>query len=275
MSLFDELQQLMVEYGFRPEHRFSQHFVIDERLIAKMVECAELGSKDTVLEIGSGTGFLTEALLEHCKVIGIEYDPVLARVLQEEFDANKNFFLVEGDFLGIEKPEFSKVVAFPPYSISSEIMLKLFAFGFEKAVLVFQREFVEKLVAEPGFLEYNYISALCRVSYDPEVVIHNISPRSFYPKPEAYSSLVVLDAKKRQPKIKDYGGFVFFVKSVFRFRNKNLSNAMKSCRAEFESKLKITEKKTAKALEETGLAGKKVYLLEPEEMLVLFTRISR
>ncbi len=273
MSLFDELQQLMVEYRFRPEQKFSQHFVIDERLIAKMLEEAQLTEKDRVLEIGSGTGFLTEALLEHCKVVGVENDSMLATVLRGQFPDNKNFTFIEGDFLAVEKPRFNKVVALPPYAISTEIMLRLFGFGFGKAVLVFQREFVGKLVAEPGFFEYNYLSVLSRIFYDAKVPIYNISPKSFYPKPEAYSSLVALTAKKKQPKVKDFAKFVVFLKNVFRFRNKNISNALESCRKELAQKLGADEKKVQKALEGEELAGKKVYLIEPEEFLELFNKL--
>ncbi len=274
MPLFDELQQLMLTHRFRPEQKFSQHFVIDERLIKKMVECAELKSKDVVLEIGSGTGTLTEALLEHCKVIGVEHDEVLAQILREEFSGSRNFALAESDFLKIEKPKSNKVVALPPYAISTEIMLKLFGFGFEKAVLVFQREFVDKLVAEPGFYEYNYLSVLSSLLYDAQVPIYNISPKSFYPKPEAYSSLVVLTAKKKQPKIKDFKKFILFLKSIFRFKNKNLKNALKSCAKELESRGGINEKKALKALEKSKISAEKVYLIEPGQLLEFFKKIA-
>ncbi len=274
MSLFDELQQLMLDHRFRPEQRFSQHFVIDERLIEKMIECAELKGKDRVLEIGSGTGFLTEALLEHCKVVGVEQDALLCTLLREELGKSKNFELIESDFLKIEKPKFNKVVSLPPYAISTEIMLKIFGFGFEKAVLVFQREFVDKLMAQPGYYEYNYLSVFTGIFYNAEVVIYNISPKSFYPKPEAYSSLVVLTAKKKQPKLKDYKAFVLFIKNIFRFKNKNLSNALHCCRKELEGKLGFSEKQIAKALKNFKQASQKVYLLEPEELLEFFESLK-
>lgn len=275
MSLFSELQELMIKYRFRPDMRFSQHFIIDENLLSRMVDAAQLKKSDVALEIGCGTGFLTKALLERCKVIGVENDRILAAILREQFGGNKKFLLLEEDFLELKKPRFNKVVALPPYGISTEIILKLYSFGFEAALLVFQREFVEKLVAEPGFYEYNYLSVLTRMQYNVSVLVRNISPMSFYPKPEAYSSLVLLTAKKKQPRVKEYVKLAFFVKSIFRFRNKNLSNALRSCISDLQSKLGVSEKKIFSMLRETGLQKEKVYLLSHEDILKLFTEISR
>jgi len=66
MTLFSELQQLMIDHRFRPSQRFSQNFIIDENLINKMIETASLKKSDVVLEIGSGTGSLTQFLLKNC-----------------------------------------------------------------------------------------------------------------------------------------------------------------------------------------------------------------
>ncbi len=271
MDLFSELQGLMSEHRFSPEKRFGQHFIIDEGLLEIMVKEAGLKQADVVLEIGCGTGFLTSKLLEKCKVVGVENDKKMAEILRQKFRGNKGFALIEGDFLSAKLPKFNKVVSLPPYNISTEIMMRLFAEKFEKAVIVFQKEFVEKLVALPGFWDYNYVSALTSVFFKPKVLIHNLSPKVFFPKPESFSSLVVLDARKR-PRVK-FAEFAHFLKNLFRYKNKNLSNALEFSMR--DSGIKLKEKELQKIVDGSGLGTEKVSLIEGQGLLKLFNSLSR
>ncbi len=225
MSLFAELNSLMVKYRFRPRKSNSQHFVLDERLIQRMVDSAGLKKQDTVLEIGAGCGFLTRELLKHCSVVAVESDPALAELLRSELPQEK-LTVVEGNFLDAKLPEFNKVVSLPPYAVSTDITYRLLELGFESAVLVFQREFAEKLVAEPGFSEYCALSVMVNYFSEPELLIGNISPKSFFPAPQTFSSLVRMYSKKRFGTAADEHAFREFVQSIFRFRNKNTSNAL-------------------------------------------------
>lgn len=275
MSLFPRLQSLMVSRRFRPNARLSQNFCIDERLLSKMVEVASLKKDDVVLEIGPGTGFLTEKLLEKCRVVAVEKDGKMAELLSELFSGNKGFSLAHADFLESELPEFNKIVALPPYSISDDIMLRVFAARPETAVLVFQREFAEKLAAFPGLKEYSYLSVLTNLIFESSVAIHNIAPMCFFPKPESYSSLLVLDLRKKQPEIKDFAGFIFFLKQVFRFKNKALRNAVQNCSPELSKRFGVNPEKLEKLANSYQHASSKVNLLEPEEFLGLFRKISQ
>ena len=83
MELFKELQNQMHTYRFRPDRRIGQNFIIDGSVIEKMIIAAELKENDIVLEVGPGTGFLTEKLLKHCKVIAVELDDALAELLRD------------------------------------------------------------------------------------------------------------------------------------------------------------------------------------------------
>ena len=269
-----QLQQDMLDYRFRPSPRFGQNFIVDENLLARMVDAAGLKKTDVVLEIGCGTGFLTEMLLRHCKVVGVENDESLVELLREKFGGGKGFTLVGESFLAAELPKFTKVVALPPYNISSEIMLRLFECRFEKAVLVFQREFVEKMTALPGFKEHGHLSVLTDLLFKPMVLIQNISPKAFYPKPSTYSSLVVLEPKKTLVPAKDIPLFISFTKNVFRYKNKNLSNSLKNCFREMNGKARTTRELEA-FIEKKGLADLKTNLLSTEELVGVFTRISR
>ncbi|HIH09770.1 MAG TPA: ribosomal RNA small subunit methyltransferase A [Candidatus Diapherotrites archaeon] len=275
MPLFSDLNDQMAKYRFRPDQRFGQNFAINEPLLERMVELADLNAKDTVLEIGCGTGFLTEKLVKKCKVIGYELDRNLAGLLRGRFKDEKNFRLIEEDIVFAKLPKFTKVVSLPPYNISTQVMLKLISSKamFERAVLVFQTEFCEKLTAEPGFPDYNYLSVLARLSFDPKIALKNISPASFFPKPESYSSVIVLQ-RRDAPKVAQSGDFIFFIKNLFRYKNKNLSNALSNCLSQVR-RLGIKDEKMRKALENSGIGDEKVSLLEPEIFAELFSRISR
>lgn len=264
----------MAEYRFMPRRGMSQNFIINEWLIDKMVEYAALEKSDRVLEIGSGTGFLTRKLLEHCSVIGFEKDEKMAKILADKLGSSKNFTLQHEDFLSAKIPKFNKVVSLPPYNISSDLIIKLFTTAPQKVVLVLQREFVEKVTALPGFMDYNYISVLTALRFEPEVVMSNVSPRSFYPAPESFSSMVVLNAKKDSPQIKDTKMFVFFLKNLFRYKNKSLSNAMKNSLPSIATKMKVDAKKADKTIQSSGLESEKLSTIEPEIFAELFNRIS-
>jgi 16S rRNA (adenine1518-N6/adenine1519-N6)-dimethyltransferase len=273
MSLFSKLQSLMINYRFRPNEKLSQNFCIDERLLVKMVDSAFLKKNDVVLEIGAGTGFLTEKLLEKCKVIAVEKDDTLADLLSKNFSNNKNFVLAHNDFLDLKTLKFNKIVALPPYALSDDIMLKIFSYRPEIVVIVFQREFVRKLAAFPGLKEYSYLSVLTNLIFDSNVLIENISPMSFFPKPSSYSSLLCLVLRKKQPEVKNFFDFIFFLKQIFRFKNKSLRNAINNAYPELHKKFKIDPNKIDELLGSCYYASKKVNLLEPEEFLDLFRKI--
>lgn len=271
MTLFSDLQQLMIDHRFRPKKKLAQHFIISEELIERMLKEADLKPNDTVLEIGPGVGFLTQFLLEKSEVIGVELDEEMNEVLEKRFSKNKNFKLLKGNFLETKTPKFNKIVSFPPYHISRDIMVKLFGEKFDVALLVFQREFCEKLLAEPGFKEYSYLSVLSDYLYEKEILIYNISPKSFYPKSEAYSSLLKLTRKKNVKSIKDFQKFALFVKNLFRYKNKDLSNSLKHCLKETD--FKVDYDKSLQIIQEAELDGIKTYLLSTQDFLLIFKKI--
>jgi 16S rRNA (adenine1518-N6/adenine1519-N6)-dimethyltransferase len=226
MELVSELNNLMVKYRFRPNKKMAQLFVVDPHVIDDMVEAAELSPHDTVLEIGAGTGFLTRELQKKCRVIAVEIDDALFELLERELPS-ENLELVHGNFLEARLPEFNKVVALPPYTISSGIMHRLFELQPELCVLVFQKEFVEKLLAKPGFTEYNAISVLTHYHFGVAKV-KRVPAHCFFPKPNADSAMVKLSTSSECGRAKNEEHFRLFVKSVFRFQNKNIENAVKN-----------------------------------------------
>jgi 16S rRNA (adenine1518-N6/adenine1519-N6)-dimethyltransferase len=268
MSLFEELNQLMVKYRFRPNRKLAQLFVVDSEAIQQVVEAADLKSTDVVLEIGAGTGFVTRELQKKCRVIAVELDDSLFRLLSGELPKG-NLELVHGNFLDLNLGKFNKVVSFPPYTIASGIIYRLLETGFEKAVLVFQAEFAERLAAKPGFFEYNALSVLAQYFCNVNV-LQKIHASSFFPSPRVDSVVVLLSWKKRKKTVNDAKKFKKFVQSLFRFSNKNLCNALEKSYQFICPGLKISRKEFEKKICEIKFGNVKVKLISCDEFVEIF-----
>lgn len=276
MDLFSELNNLMFKYGFAPSRKMAQNFVISPVLLEKMVKAADLKKTDTVLEVGAGAGFLTRELLKHSKVIAVELDNALCKLLKKEYSKeieSKKLVLIEGNFLEKKLPEFNKVVSLPPYTISSPLLFKLLEHRIEKAVLVFQREFVLKCLSKPGFREFCPLAVLIDYYFDSRVLVDKVSPESFFPNPKSFSALMVLSGKKGVREIKKIGLFTLFLKTVFRYKNKNLSNALMTSYPFLKQQLKLTKKEFEKKVMELHQKDLKVYLVETSEFTQIFKKL--
>ncbi len=170
-----------------------QHVMVDKRYLYKMIRYAELSFNDVVLEVGCGTGRLTRLLLKSVeKVYGIEVDDRMVRYLQKRFDdeiKSGRFVLIHGDALKVEFPRFDKFVASIPYQISSPLTFKLLKHDFKLAVVTYQKEFAERLVAKPGSKKYGRLSVVSR-AYCRAEIMDTIPPKAFKPRPKVESAIV-------------------------------------------------------------------------------------
>lgn len=273
MSILNELHSLMVKYRFRPSRKMGQHFMVKESVLAQMVELAELGSADTVLEIGAGTGFLTRELQKHCSVVAVELDERLCMLLENELP-KENLQLVKGDFLAVELPSFNKVVSLPPYSKSSAIMFRLFQCPFELAVLVFQREFAERLLALPGFVEYNALSVLAQYRFDVKMQ-QRVQASAFFPTPEGDSCIVKMVKTERHGKVLDEAAFTVFIKSIFRYQNKNLRNALVHSFPFIKKEMRLNEAKFKEKIAGLQMQEVKVNLISVKEFVQIFNELVK
>jgi len=173
----------------------AQHILVDKRVLRRIVSYANLSRKDIVLEVGCGTGNLTSYLLKHSgRLYGIEKDKRFVKMLKERFSDeidNGKFVLMEGDALKIEWPSFDKFVSNIPYKISSELTFRLFKTGFKLAVVMYQREFAERLVAREGSKKYGRLSVTAK-AFSRAEILEIVSPNSFRPKPRVESAIVRL-----------------------------------------------------------------------------------
>ncbi|MEM0360039.1 MAG: 16S rRNA (adenine(1518)-N(6)/adenine(1519)-N(6))-dimethyltransferase RsmA [Candidatus Diapherotrites archaeon] len=270
MSLFLELNNLMVKYRFRPEKKLGQHFIVNEGVIEKMVSAANLGPKDRVLEIGAGTGFLTRRLLEKSSVLAFEKDERLCELLLKELEQER-LELHCSDYLAEKGLEYNKTVSFPPYFLSKKIVLKVLEEKPELCVMVFQREFADKLLALPGFEEYSALSALAQYHYRIED-LGTIQAKRFFPKPKSDSGIIAMHRIERKEKSSNDEGFAHFVDEVFRHKNKNLSNALQDSKGFLSARANIKAVEVEK-FKDTK-AKRKVFCMEVEELVSLYNSLA-
>jgi len=193
--------------------------MIDKNLIRKICDYADLKDDEIVLEIGAGTGNLTTELSKRCrKVIAIERDERLVNFLIKRFKDDSKVNIIKGDAIKISFPEFDKIVANLPYSISRKITEKILTHKFNTAILVEQKEFAEKLITKPKTTNYRAISVIVQASSDVEILDY-IGRNVFFPVP-AIDSVIVKVVQKFPAEEK----FIKFVKEMFNRRNKILRN---------------------------------------------------
>ncbi|CAD1478422.1 unnamed protein product, partial [Heterotrigona itama] len=208
-----------------------QHILKNPLVIQSMVEKAALRPTDVVLEIGSGTGNMTVKLLDKAKkVIACELDIRMVAELQKRVQGTpyqSKLQIMIGDILKTDLPFFDLCVANIPYQISSPLVFKLLLHRplFRCAVLMFQREFAERLVAKPGDKLY------CRLSINTQLLarvdlLMKVGKNNFRPPPKVESNVVRIEPRNPPPPI-NYQEWDGLTRIVFVRKNKTLSAAFK------------------------------------------------
>lgn len=222
-----------------------------------------------MLEIGAGVGNLTERLARKAqKVIAIELDPPLVRILHDRFDAVKNIEIIAGDALKVDFPKFDKVVSNLPYSISSEITFKLLRHKFKLGILMYQYEFAARMVSPPNCKDYSRLTV--DTCYFAEASILMKVPKSaFQPVPEVDSAVIRLLPRPAPFEVKDQAFFMDFVAAVFSQRRKKLKNAILN----MNHVLKIPSIKEVIVRLPEDMMSKRAENLTPEELAKVANRI--
>ncbi len=248
---------------------FDQHFLIDPDYLDRIVAAADLRPEDVVLEIGAGIGNLTERLARKArKVIAVELDPTLVRVLHDRFDEVENIKIIAGDALKIDFPEFDKVVSNLPYSISSEITFKLLRHKFKLGILMYQYEFAVRMVSLPNCKDYSRLTVDTCYFADASILM-KVPKSAFQPTPEVDSAVVKLVPRPAPFEVKDQAFFMDFVAAVFSQRRKKLRNAILNT----NHVLKIPEIKEIIARLPEDLMSKRAENLSPEELAQVANQI--
>ena len=258
-------------YNFLPKKRLGQNFTVNSEILEKLVAHASLSKNDVVLEIGAGFGFLTNLLSKKCKkVIAVEIDPHLVKFLTKELNGLTNVDLIEGDILNISIPKFSKVVAAPPYSISSPLLFRLLENEFNSAVLILQKEFAERLGASVGTKNYGRISV--NIYYRAEIeLLETISRKNFYPQPDVDSKIVHLKPRAPPFYVENESTFFEVVRTLFTQRNKKVRNVLIS----LLKKRKINPKEAIEFADSIVYSEKRVQQLTPEDFGILTNELLK
>jgi ribosomal RNA small subunit methyltransferase A len=275
MDLLSELNRLISVYGFRPRKKLSQFFLIDKKVIEKMIELAELKQTDRALEVGAGTGFISREIIKHCPLTAVELDETLALVLEKEL-SNKNLKVIQGNFLSqdFKGKKFTKVISAVPYHLSSQIISRIISMNPEKAVLLLQEEFADKLTSKPFYLNYSATTVLVKHFFKVKKSF-KISPEAFFPKPNCFSSIVVMDSKNIKMPLTKQEQFTKFIKTLFRFKNKTLSNALKTSFQFLKEDLNLKEKEFLTKIQALKFKDERVCGLEGEDFLNALNELTK
>jgi len=227
MSLLEKTKLLLRRYRIFPKKSLGQNFIVDSSIFNVVADYASLNQADVVLDVGAGLGFLTRFLAGRCKtVLAVELDARLVKVLREQLKNLSNVRIIKGDVLKTEIPKFNKVVSIPPYHISSSLLLWLFNKSFDCAVLIFQKEFAERLIAHVGSEHYGWLTVVAYYHVEVEL-LDNVPRWMFHPQPEVDSVIVRLKPKKPPPfTLKSKEFFRRLTRALFTHRNRIVKNAV-------------------------------------------------
>ncbi|MBI2963995.1 MAG: 16S rRNA (adenine(1518)-N(6)/adenine(1519)-N(6))-dimethyltransferase RsmA [Deltaproteobacteria bacterium] len=233
-SLHRRTREGLAALGVRPRRRLGQSFLVDPRVVARIVAEANVAGR-TVVEIGPGLGALSEALAEGAARLDlVEIETRLAERLREQFRGRPQVRVLAADALRVDYEALvgagprALVVANLPYSVGSQILLRLIEAraGFERLVVMLQREVAERLVARPGSKAYGTIT-LWTALYGRAELLFRVSPAAFVPRPKIESAVVsiALDVEPRVA-LADEQHFRTVVRAAFAQRRKMLRAAL-------------------------------------------------
>ena len=236
MQTLSEIRALLAEHGLKPRRRLGQNFLHDKNLLGRLVEAAGISPGDLVVEVGPGTGTLTEALLEHgAAVVACEIDPGLAAIVRQRFGSRLE--LIEGDCLGsgrrLSEPlrqalagRSFRLVANLPFQAAGTLIVTLLAHHREchGQFVTIQREVAQRLTASPGTKAYGALSVI--VGALAEVtVIATLPPACFWPRPKVSSAMVAISPRPEHG-IDDPDDLASFATALFGKRRKKLGTIL-------------------------------------------------
>lgn len=230
--------EIIQKYQFAFQKKFGQNFLIDGRVLEKIIAAAEITEEDMVLEIGPGIGTMTQYLAEQARqVVAVEIDKNLIPILEETLKDYKNITVINEDILKLNIGELAekynqgkpiKVVANLPYYITTPIIMGLFESNVPIAniTVMVQKEVAERMQAGPGTKDYGALSLAVQYYASPYIVA-NVPPNCFMPRPKVGSAVIRLTKHQTPPvKVKDEKLLFRLIRASFNQRRKTLQNGL-------------------------------------------------
>jgi len=271
MSLLQKTRLLFRLYKFSPRKRFGQSFLVDNYLLQRLLFYASVSDSDVVLEVGAGLGFLTCLLAQKCrKVVAVEIDAKLIKILKEQLRDLRNVELIEGNVLKVSIPSFNKVVSTPPYSISSPLLFWLLERNFDCAVLAFQKEFAERLNASVNSKDYSRLTVSTHYRADVELLDY-VPKELFYPPPDVDSTIVRLKPRKPPFSVANKELFFGLVQALFTQRNRKVRKSV----IPFLQRQGFGREEALKITNSLLFRDKRVRELAPEDIGAIANEITR
>lgn len=278
-SLSKITKNILNQHGITLNKNLGQNYLIDKNKRNQIIGFGDVDKNDVVLEIGTGIGTLTIELAKKAKkVIAIEQDENICKILTERLKDEKidNVELINDDALKVDFPKFNKIISNLPYQISSPITFKFLEYDFDLAILMYQKEFADRMNGEVGSKNYSRLSAMLYFKCNVETLT-NVSAESFIPKPKIDSTVVKLTPKENRISDADFKIYSNFTKALFQHRNKKIKNALIDSRHIINNIDKKILKKRLNAIEDDELneyLSKRVVELTPEEILFLSKKLN-
>ncbi len=232
-----ELKRFLARHGFVLKKGLGQNFLIDERVLDKIVEASGISERDGVLEIGPGAGVLTQRLAARAgKVVAVEKDAALQPLLAESLRAFARVEVVYADVLDVDLQELwarfagcprVHVVANLPYYVTTPILFHILeaAVPVNNILVMVQKEVADRLAAAPGRKEYGALSVMVQYRAEVERIV-SVPPSSFLPPPGVESVVVRLSCRPPRHPVRHLPDLRRVVRAAFATRRKTLANAL-------------------------------------------------
>ena len=231
---------------FKAKKSLGQNFLVDKNILRLIANSTRIEKNDEILEIGPGTGNLTEFLVKKKpkKIYLIEKDENLVNLLKNKFSESLN--IINEDILKFSKNSFlnSKSIIFGnlPYNISSQILVKFIInknkFKFKKLIFMFQKELADRILAKVNSSNYGRLSILANWKFNIEKII-DIKPNSFLPKPKVSSSLLIFNPKTPLINFNNPENLEYLTKIFFNQRRKKIKKPINIL---FKNNLDVSKK---------------------------------
>ena len=264
---------LLTKLGIQPKKSLGQNFLIDENVTKNILQKANINHSDTVLEIGPGLGALTAEIVKVAKnLYAYEIDSILFKYLQEQYGLYANLKLFNSDILEVELPQYNKVVANIPYTITGPLFEKVFYINNPpKGTLIIEKKIADRIFKPKNYKNFSRVSIMFNTFMEP-IEQHTISSSAFYPVPKIKLSLIQIEPKKKIDSfLLQQDTKIFFskiIQGIMPYKNKNLVNALTLF---FENTLHIKnlKQRILQLLNEHGIQDEKFAYFDIDDFLNL------